>query len=84
MQHRQTIYEADNPGVWVDEQCRALGISLAAFARQAKVDWTGIWRWKHNLREPMFRSLKRAQRASDELWAMRAEAKRELLQDQSA
>ena len=61
-------FEGENPGVWIERQCEALGVSVTKVAREAGVDRATIWRWKSGDSSPKMRSFDRLRQVVDRYW----------------
>lgn len=60
-----------NVGIWIEDQCRALGVSVASVAREASIDRTTIFRWKKGDAEPYWKSFQRVKGVIDSIWGER-------------
>lgn len=56
-----------NPGDWIEKQCRALAIPLSQLARDAEVDRTTLFRWKSG-QNPYLGSFERVRSTIRSYW----------------
>ena len=62
---------AQNPGEWIEAQCRELGVSVAEIAREARIDRSTIFRWKVGDRSPNWDNFNRVRAVVDGYWSRR-------------
>lgn len=58
-----------NAGVWVEDQCRELGVSVRKVAMEAGVDRTTIYRWKRGVTDPRWQSIRQIHSVISGYWA---------------
>jgi transcriptional regulator with XRE-family HTH domain len=57
-----------NPGDWIEKQCRALGIHLSQLARDSAVDRTTLFRWRSGQQNPYLGSFERVRSTIRRYW----------------
>ncbi len=62
---------AQNPGDWIESQCRELGVSMHRVAKEARISHTTIYRWKQGKRGPNWDSFTRVRLVLDSYWSRR-------------
>lgn len=65
------IIGTENAGVWIESQCRQLGVSVSRIAREARIDRSTIFRWKRGDVEPYWGTLRRVKGVIDSIWEQR-------------
>jgi ribosome-binding protein aMBF1 (putative translation factor) len=70
-----SVLDYDHPGLWIQEQCRRLGLTPTELAREAKLSPSTVCRWVRQDTEPDTYSLRKINRVVS-FWATREEKNR--------
>lgn len=57
-----------NPGLWVEQRCAELGVSVWSVARAAGVDRTTLYRWKKSGQRPYWDSFRKVETVLGSIW----------------
>jgi predicted transcriptional regulator len=60
-----------NPGVWLEQQCEILGVSVSRVAREARISRSTIYRWQRGQTEPYWGSVQRIRNVIRDYWNKR-------------
>lgn len=61
------VEQIENPGDWVEDRCRELGVSVYRVCREARVHRSTVSKWKHEHHRPYWDNLERIKRAFDRI-----------------